>query len=191
MGGTFDPPHLGHLEFAKAAQEKLELDEVIFLPAHRNPLKSSSHSPAKQRLEMVQRMIAGEPKMSASDIEITRGGPSYMVETLMELQMVRPGDYWLLMGADALKQYESWKNPRKIVKLCRIGVAVRPPANETDVMARLSPEMKERVDLVPMRPMEISSTDIRDRLSKRHGIVAPFLSPAVLQYIKQSHLYGS
>jgi nicotinate-nucleotide adenylyltransferase len=191
LGGTFDPPHVGHLEFARAAIEKLGLDEVIFLAAYRNPLKRTKSSPAKQRLEMVERMIEPEPKMAASDIEISRGGPSYTVETLMELQAVRPGDYWLLLGADALKSFDQWKNPGKILKLCRLAVAIRPPMTETDVMARASSEMKEKLDLVPMKPIDISSTELRDRFGGRTGLVTPFLAPGVLQYIKQNRLYGS
>jgi nicotinate-nucleotide adenylyltransferase len=191
LGGTFDPPHLGHLEFARTALDTLGLDEIIFLPANRNPLKKMKSSPAKQRLEMVGRMIQGEPKMAASDIEISRGGPSYMVETLMELQVVRPGDYWLLLGADALKTFGEWKNPEKVIKLARLGVALRPPTTETDVRARLTEDMKERIDFVPMKPVDISATELRNRLAKGSGLVAPFLSPAVLQYIKQNHFYGS
>jgi len=113
LGGTFDPPHIGHLELARAAIDALKLDEVLFLPAHRNPLKRAKSSPAKQRLEMVQRMVADEPKMAVSDIETSRGGPSYMVETLMELQMVKPGDYWVLLGADAMKTFDEWKTRRR------------------------------------------------------------------------------
>ena len=191
LGGTFDPPHLGHLEFARAALEQLGLDEVMFLPANRNPLKKIKSSPSKQRLEMVERMIKDEPKMAVSDIEISRGGPSYMVETLMELQFVRSADYWLLIGADALKTFGEWKNPEKIIKMARLGVALRPPTTETDVRARLTEDMKERIDFVPMKPIEISATELRNRLAKGSGLVAPFLSPPVLQYIKQNHLYGS
>ncbi len=191
LGGTFDPPHLGHLELARAALDGLHLDELMFLPAHRNPLKRERSAPARQRLEMVRRMVAGEPKMSVSDIEISRGGPSYMVETLMELQMVKPGDYWLLLGSDALKTFDQWKNPDKTVKLCRLGVVLRPPAVESEVMSRLSPEIRSRVDLVPMKQTDISASEVRDRLAKGTLPVAPFLSPSVLQYIKQNHLYGS
>lgn len=191
LGGTFDPPHIGHLELARAARDQLKLDEVIFLPAFRNPLKRVKSAPAKQRLEMVQRMVAEEQKMSVSDIEISRGGASYMVETLMELQMVKPGDYWLLLGSDALKGFEQWKNPHKIVKLCRLGVVLRPPTVESEVTGRLGPDLKDRVDLIPMKQVDMSATEVRDRLSKRSKLVAPFLSPAVLQYIKQNHLYGS
>jgi len=190
LGGTFDPPHVGHLELARAAMQELSLDEVIFLPAHRNPMKGVPTSPAKQRLAMVQEMISGETGMSVSDIEISRGGPSYMVETLMELQMVKPGDYWLLLGADALLTFPRWKNPEKILKLCRLGVGIRPPMLEADAMTKFGTEGKERIDVIGIKLPEISSTDIRNRLSGRHGTVAPFLSPSVLSYIKQNHLYG-
>ncbi len=189
LGGTFDPPHKGHLDFGKAAIEVLGLDELLFLPANRNPLKKLRATPAAQRLAMVEQMISGERKMSASDIEISRGGPSYMVETLMELQMVKPGDYWLLLGADALKSFGQWKNPGKVLKLCRLGVALRPPTTETDIRARLTEDVKEKLDMVPMKPVDISATEIRDRIAKGSGLVAPFLEPGVLQYIKKNGLY--
>lgn len=191
LGGTFDPPHLGHLEFARAAIEQLGLDEVIFLPAHRNPLKKLKSSPAKQRLEMVRQMIASEPQMAISDADISRGGPSYMIETLQEFQMVRPADYWVLMGADAFKSFGEWKNPEKILKLCKLGVAVRPPATENEVLQRLNPELRDRIDIVPMKRLDISATDLRQRLAKGQGSLGPYMSPVVLQYIKQNHLYGS
>src|SRR5687768_12512146 len=95
LGGTFDPPHSGHLTFAHAALETLDLDEVIFMPAHRNPQKKGrSVANSKQRLEMVRRLVGGHQKLSVSDLEITRGGPSYTVETLAELQHARPAEYW-------------------------------------------------------------------------------------------------
>ncbi len=191
LGGTFDPPHLGHIEFARAAMDKLNLDEVLFLPANRNPLKRIKGSPAKHRLEMMRGMIANEPKMAVSDVEISRGGASFMVETLIELQMVRSADYWLLLGADALKNFQAWRNPHKILKLARLGVALRPPMTETDVMARVTPEVKARLDLVPMKPIDISATELRHRFESGTGTVAPFVTPAVLQYIKQNGLYRS
>lgn len=189
LGGTFDPPHKGHLELARTAIDQLGLDEVIFLPASRNPLKKFKSSPAKHRLAMVERMIADEPKMAASDIEISRGGASYMVETLMELQTVRPGDYWLLLGADAMKSFDEWRSPAKIVRLCRLGVAIRPPMTETDLMARTNEAFKSKIDVIRMKPVDISATELRQRISTGKGLTAPFLSPAVLQYINQHRLY--
>src|ERR1700722_59500 len=103
LGGTFDPPHLGHLALARAALRQLELDEVLFLPANRNPLKTGKGgTPAKHRLAMIDLMLKNEPTMAYSDMEITRGGPSYAVDTLNELHAVRPAEYWFLMGADSL-----------------------------------------------------------------------------------------
>ena len=103
LGGTFDPPHYGHLELAKAAKAQLGLDEVMFVPANRNPLKTRKTASAKHRLRMVELEIEDEEGLSVSDIEITRGGPSYAVDTLEELKMVRPGEYWFIVGADALE----------------------------------------------------------------------------------------
>src|SRR4051794_25149699 len=98
LGGTFDPPHTGHLSVARAALEQLELDEVLFLPASRNPLKSRKVvTPAKHRLGMVEALVRNEEKMAVSDMELTRGGISYTVDTLGELHMVQPAEYWFLM----------------------------------------------------------------------------------------------
>jgi len=189
LGGTFDPPHSGHLALARAAMDQLQLDEVIFLPANRNPLKSGrAIGSTKQRLAMVGLSIAKEPKMSYSDMEITRGGSSYSVDTLGELQMVRPAEYWFLMGADSLRGIAGWKNPIRLMKLCRLGVAVRPPLIVSDVLVKLPEEYKGKVDVIQMPPTEVSSTEIRERIRKGMH-VSPWISPEVLQYIQSNKLY--
>lgn len=189
FGGSFDPPHSGHLALARAAREQLGLDEVILLPANQNPLKSSrSNASAKHRLAMVQRLVKGEPGLAVSDMEITRGGVSYTVDTIGELQMVQPADYWFLMGADALKGLPQWKNPARLLRLCRLGVAVRPPMTEGDVLARVPPDLRAKVDLIKMAPMDVSSTDIRTRLAKGQN-ASPWLAPEVLRYIGENGLY--
>jgi nicotinate-nucleotide adenylyltransferase len=191
LGGTFDPPHIGHLRFAEAALEQLKLDEVLFLPANRNPQKSDpAKAGGKQRLEMVRRMIEENDKFSYTDIEITRGGPSYSVDTLAELQMVRPADYWFLVGADAVRDLPKWKQPHRLLKMCRLGVALRPPTIEAEVMARIPEEFKQFVDLVHMQPVDVSATDLRDKLAKGKSIV-PWVHPRVLQFIQESKLYRS
>jgi nicotinate-nucleotide adenylyltransferase len=191
LGGTFDPPHAGHLAIAQAAKEQLELDEVVFMPAHRNPLKSKGgNTPAKQRLEMVRRLVAGKEGLAYSDLEITRGGPSFTVDTMTELQMASPADYWFILGADSLKGLPDWKQPERLLKLTRLAVAVRPPTTESDVLARLSKDVRERVDVIKMKPLEISATEIRNRLSSNKGVGA-WVAPEVLQYIRENNLYRS
>lgn len=190
LGGSFDPPHRGHLRMAKAAKDALQLDEVIFLPAARNPLKEKrTTASADDRLEMVKLLIAGEPSFSVSDMELTRGGASYTVDTLGELQMVRPAEYWFLMGADSLKTFHEWKNVPRILRLCRIGVVVRPPLQSADdVRARLPEEFRDKMDAVAMPGDPTSSTDIR--IGLREGRLKPDLVPAnVLAYIRRKKLY--
>ena len=190
LGGSFDPPHRGHLRMAKAAQTALSLDEVIFLPAARNPLKPRrTNATANDRLEMVRLLIAGEPSFSVSDMELTRGGVSYTVDTLGELHMVRPAEYWFLIGADGLKNFDEWKNPQRILRLCRIGVAVRPPLQSSDdVAARLPVDFRDKMDVVPMVADPTSSTDVR--LALREGKGLTDIVPAnVLQYIRRQKLY--
>lgn len=189
LGGTFDPPHFGHLKLAQTAIEALELDEVILVPAQRNPLKKGKRqASARDRLAMVRLLIESEPKMSVSDIEIARGGPSYMVETLEELQYVRPGEYWLLMGSDTALGFDSWKQPGKILKICRIGLAVRPPENAETLLNRLGERLREAVDLIPMPPLDISASEIRLRVDSKRPVHGQ-LPPNVLQYIRDHKLY--
>lgn len=189
FGGTFDPPHTGHLALAKAAQEQLELDEVIFLPAARNPLKSRrATASGKDRLEMVRRLIDSEEKMAVSDMELTRGGMSYTVDTLGELHMIQPAEYWFLLGADALRGLPDWKNPQRVLRLCRLAVAIRPPTTPNDVMARLPEEYRGKVDIVKMSPMDVSSTEIRDRIADGRGTLN-WVPQRVLHYIQANKLY--
>ncbi len=189
FGGTFDPPHLGHLTLARAALQQLELDELLFLPANRNPLKSAqSQTSAKHRLAMVNVLLKNEPKMGYSDMEITRGGSSYTVDTLGELQMVRPAEYWFLMGADSLRGLANWKNPIRLLKLCRLGVAIRPPLIVADVLVKLPEDFKGNVDVIQMPAQDISSSELRTRLHNGQN-VSPWISPEVLQYIHANKLY--
>lgn len=191
FGGTFDPPHTGHLELARAALEHLQLDEVIFMPANRNPLKRRHDTaPPKHRLEMIRRLIEGEAQFGVSDQEITRGGPSYTVDTMSELQMAQPGEYWFLLGADSLKGLKDWKQPERLLRMCRLGVVMRPPQTEALVLGRLPDEVRAKVDLIPMKPMDISATELRERIAKGKP-TAPWLAPAVLQYINANGLYRS
>jgi nicotinate-nucleotide adenylyltransferase len=192
LGGTFDPPHLGHLAVAKAALEQLQLDEVMFMPANRNPLKTRRvETSADDRLGMIEAMVRGadESRLSLSDLEITRGGPSYAVDTLSELHMARPADYWFLLGSDALRTIGEWKQPHRLMKLCRLGVVMREKDTDDQIIARIPEEYRASVDLIRMPTVDVSSTDVRDLLSRRKPV--NLLIPSeVLKYIHIHRLYS-
>jgi len=189
LGGTFDPPHLGHLALAEAAIAQLDLDEVVFVPANRNPIKAiKTVTSPKHRVAMVELLVRDHPQLAYSDMEITRGGPSFTVDTLTELQMVTPAEYWFIMGADALRNISEWKSPNRLIRLCRIAAAIRPPHTVQDVLVRLPEEFKSSIDPIQMTGVELSSTEIRDKIAGRLN-VTPWLSPEVLQYIQANKLY--
>ena len=185
FGGTFDPPHNGHVALARACKAELGLDEVLFVPAAQNPLKAVGPRASDQdRLTMLGLLVAGEDDMGVVDLEIGKGGRSYTVDTMADLQMAQPADYWFLLGADALKGIGDWKNPAKLVRLCRLGVVVRPALGAVTVPETL----KDRIDLVRMPPVDVSSTEIRARLA-RGGTIAPYVPQAILAYIEEKGLY--
>lgn len=190
LGGTFDPPHVGHLALARAALEHLELDEVIFMPVAKNPLKHKSIASTKKRLEMVELLLESESRMAVSNLEIVRGGQSYAVDTLEELSVAQPADYWFIVGADVLKDLNQWKNVDRLLKLCRLAVAIRPPQTEVDVKARIPEEFRDRVDLIQMEGMDVASFEIRDRLARNKPLGTMVPEP-VLEYIRQNELYRS
>ena len=189
FGGTFDPPHAGHMALAQAALEQLNLDEVIWMPANRNPLrKIRATASTKDRLEMIKILLKDQPEMAVSDLEILKGGPSYAVDTLTDLTYAAPGDYWFLVGADALKDLPQWKQPERLLRLCRLGVVLRPPTTAEDVARRLPPHWQSKLDIIQMKPLEVSSTEIRAWFAKGRS-TAQLLDPRVLDYIRQHGLY--
>jgi nicotinate-nucleotide adenylyltransferase len=189
LGGTFDPPHIGHLSLVEAAVQELELDEVIVLPANKNPFKKGrSGATPQQRMEMVSLLAKQNPKIVVSDMEITRGGLSYTVDTLGELQMVYPGEYWFIMGADALKGFADWKNPQRILRQCRLAVAARPPIVHEEVLLGLEDYVKARVDIVEMPLIDASSSDIRVKV-QRGMPIGNLTTPEIVDYIKKNKLY--
>lgn len=191
LGGTFDPPHLGHLAIAEAAIEQLKLDEVIMLPANRNPLKAGRVvASAQDRLNMLTLAVRDHPALAVCDVEITRGGPSYMVESLIELQIVRPGEYWLLMGADSLLTFPKWKQPERILRMCRLGVVRRGVHTREEMSAWLPDDFRPSLDIVDFQPMSISSSEIRERVALKQSLTS-WLEPEVLRYIETHRLYRS
>ncbi len=188
FGGSFDPPHLGHLAVAQAAIDGLHLDEVIFVPASRNPLKQHGEAKPEERLEMTRLMVEGHDLMSVSDVEVSRGGSSYMVDTLAELTTVLPGHAWLLLGADALGHFLDWKRPERIVKIVRLGVVGRPPDEAETAIARLPDQYQEHCDAVHMKANNISSSKIKETMARGYS-PEMWLDPKVWEYVCERGLY--
>lgn len=188
LGGTFDPPHVGHMQVAKAALAQLGLDEVVWVPANRNPLKSGDQASPKARLHMCGLAIFGEPAMSVSDIEITRGGPSYLVDTLREMLMVRQGEYWFIAGADAMASFGTWKQPERVVQMCRIALAPRAGTDLEGLRSRLGSELLHRIDVLSADVKKVSSSNIRD-MAYSGDDVSHLVCPAVADYINETGLY--
>lgn len=160
------------------------------MPVARNPLKHQPIASKRERMAMVQLLIQEEPKMAFSDLEIIRGGKSYAVDTVEQLQAAQPGQYWFIVGADALKDISQWKQPERLLLHCRIAAAVRPPVEKAQVLARVPEALRDKVDLIDLAPMDTASFDLRDRLA-RNKPVAPMLPDRVLDYIRENKLYRS
>ena len=190
LGGTFDPPHYGHLLAAQEAASQLELERVLFLPARQNPLKQGeSISRAEDRWEMVTRAIADNPLFEASRLDMDRPPPSYTVDLLRALD--EPGrELFFLVGADILPELPRWRSPADILRLARLVAVNRPgaPALDVDRLEVELPGARERIDLVPIPGVAISGRAMRDRV--RAGRSLRYLTPpAVERYIESCGLY--
>ncbi|HEV2527657.1 MAG TPA: nicotinate-nucleotide adenylyltransferase [Thermomicrobiales bacterium] len=192
-GGTFDPPHLGHLIIASETRITLELDEIVFVPAGQPPHKDPARvTPAAARLEMLRLAIADNPNFRIDTLEIERDGRSWTAETLMELTSREPdADHWFLMGADSLAALHTWRQPDQILALARIAVAARPGTTIQldDVHSRV-PATRGRVDLVDVPLIDIASHTLRHRA--RQGIPLDYLVPdSVSRHIARTGIYAS
>lgn len=183
FGGTFDPPHHGHLIIAQTAVEELELDKVLFVPAASPPHKTGQlMASASHRLAMLKLAIKGNKNFTASTLELQRGGVSYTVDSLQKLTEKHPGsDFFLILGEDNYAEFHSWKSPEEIVRLASLVVYRRlgyenPGGSEYPVMELRGPIL------------ELSSTDIRNRVFRGKSI--RYLVPReVASYIKTNRLY--
>jgi len=184
-GGSFDPPHLGHLLPVIDAAEQLELDGVRFVPASTQPLKvgRASASPA-DRLAMTERLVQGIPGFSVDPAEIDRPGLSYTVDTLAGLAAANPGaELFLLLGADAYALFDKWREPERIRALATVVVMVRGDSTLTP-----SATGEEQVQVLQSRRVDISSTELRARV--RDGrTIRGFVPDAVADYIAEHRLY--
>jgi nicotinate-nucleotide adenylyltransferase len=184
LGGSFNPPHIGHLLIASDAFEALALDRLLIVPAFANPLKGvADAAPAPQhRLEMVRLAFAGDSRFEVISMEIERGGLSYTVDTLEALAAQNPGaELILLLGMDSIRTMDRWKDPVRIRDLAQLAGLARGDDGAP---------LPDGVRAVTTRRIDVSSTEVRDRLAAGKPIRG-FVSDSVERYISAAKLYSS
>ena len=191
LGGTFNPPHLGHLHAAQLAHDALRLDRVLFIPTNIPPHKTLPQNTAspEARCEMVRLLTADTPWAQLDTIEIDRGGASYTVDTLRALHERGEDDLHLIIGTDMLLSFDKiWRAPDEIARLAALSVCAR-ENEDWDALERKAELLRETfgatVELVRGDSLTISSTELR-----RGGDLHRFTAPAVADYIEREHLYG-
>lgn len=199
LGGTFDPVHIGHLVVGEEARIKLGLSEVLFVPAGQPWLKLDRDiTPAVHRVEMVRRAIADNPCFKLSTVEVDRPGPSYTVDTLTALQkrLGSEARLFFILGRDALAELPLWKEPGRLVELCRLvaaprSIVSRDEGSSPKDLKRLEeamPGLLDRVTQLDMPVIGISSSAIRQRVAQ--GLSIRYLvPPGVEKYIREQKLY--
>ena len=191
MGGSFDPPHIGHLLMAETVKEELELDFVIFIPTGKTGYKNKNTS-CENRFNMVSLAIANREGFINSDIEIKRDGYTYTADTLNELNMsYADSQLYFIVGADSLDYMEKWKDPARVFEQCNV-VAVNRKGYNDFIMKEKAEELYNKfsadITFVRMPTIDISSTDIRERI--KSGKSVRYLVPdAVIEYIRENKLY--
>jgi nicotinate-nucleotide adenylyltransferase len=185
LGGTFDPPHIGHLLAASDAFEAMALDRIAFVPAAVPPFKSRTvQATANQRLRMLELTIEGDGRFEVSRLELDRAGLSFTVDTLAAFASATPDlSIFLLIGEDLATQIASWRQADRIAELARIVVLARGDVSEESALESTLPMTR-----VPTRRVDISSTEIRDRV--RSGLpIHGFVTDAVASFIDAAGLY--
>ena len=178
LGGTFDPVHNAHLAMARAALEHLKLDRVLFIPTGPTRYRPPSRTPGDDRLAMLRLALAGEPRFAIDERELRPGASGYTVDTLRGLREEHGNtELYLLMGADQYEKLSTWHRPDEVRRLARIAVFARPGV-----------ELKEPVNLIPMDPLALSSSDVRER-ARRGEDVSDVVPPAIANYIARRRLY--
>ena len=188
FGGTFDPPHLGHLIIAQTIFEAENFDQIVFVPAYQPPHKNGIKiSPVDQRLEMLNIAIKENPNFIISDLEIERKGLSYSIDTIVEYKKqnnLKSNELFYLMGSDSLKQFKKWKDPKMIIDESRVIVAIRPGFRPSDIPNWIL----AKIQFASIPRIEISSTTIRERWVDDKTI-RYMVTESVWQYINKNKLY--
>jgi nicotinate-nucleotide adenylyltransferase len=168
LGGTFNPPHIGHLVMAQEVLAQLEVDRVAFVPVNTPPHKQLLDDPGPDvRLELCRRAIAGDARLEVSTIELERGGASYTVDTLRGLHEREPEHaLTFIVGGDMAHSLPTWREPEEILRLARLAVAEREEWRREDIARRLEPlHSGDRVKFFDMPRLDVSSSTIRARVA--------------------------
>jgi nicotinate-nucleotide adenylyltransferase len=217
LGGSFNPPHLGHRALARHAREQLGLERVLLMPAHVSPYKSDAADPGSEhRLEMCSLLIGDAPGLSVCALEIDRGGASYTVDTLEALHASHPdAELTFIVGADTASTLPAWREPVRLLELAGLAIAARAGSTRRDVLDRIAavgassggvsspaappiadhlrggpPSAPRSVRFLEMPVMDVSSSMARERAAR--GLpIDPIVGPAVARYIRERGLYGS
>jgi nicotinate-nucleotide adenylyltransferase len=187
FGGTFDPPHVGHLIVAQDVVEQLPLDRLLLVPAAEPPHKpEATPAPGDARARMLEAAVAAHPKLELSRIELERGGPSYTVDTLEALGARSPKDeLFLVIGADQLRSFSTWRSPDRVARLARLVVISREGADP----GVAPPGLDVSFESVAVPRVDISSTEIRRRIGEGRS-VRYWVPDGVLEIIRTEKLYG-
>lgn len=188
LGGTFDPPHIGHLIVATEVRAALALDRVLFVPAAAPPHKQGQDVAAQDvRLGMLRAALEDEPAFEVSELELERGGASYSVDTLRTLRGAEPdAELFFIIGADQYAEFATWREPEEIASLARLVVIPRGCTGPEDV----TPGIDVPHEVVQTTRIAVASSEIRRRV--REGEAWKHLVPAaVAEIIEGRGLYGA
>jgi len=193
FGGSFDPPHLGHLAVAGEVRRRFALDRLLLAPVAAQPLKpGGAHASFTDRLHMVELLCAAAPGIEASAIDAPRpdGAPNYTIDTLRRLREELPAgaEIFIIVGADAFLGIHHWKDSDDLLREAR-WIVVSRPGFEISASLGLTPEQRSRVQLLNGFANPVSATEVRERLHEHGG--EELVPPKVLEYIKTHHLYGT
>lgn len=191
LGGTFDPPHIGHLWLAETAHEQLGLDRVLFLPVGDPPHKQGQTITAVfHRLHLTQLAIADQPAFILDRTDADRPPPHTTVTLLPLIRAHYPdADLWLLLGGDSLRDFAAWREPAQIIRQCRLAILPRPGADaDWAGLETAVPNLRASVDLLEGPTLDISGTAVRHWARQNHSL--RYLVPdSVYSYLKQQCLY--
>ncbi|MFC1946166.1 nicotinate-nucleotide adenylyltransferase [Chloroflexota bacterium] len=193
LGGTFDPVHNGHLGIARYVRESLALDEVVFIPAGHPYLKGDTAiTQAEHRIAMLRLALEGLPGFCVSDMEFQRPGPTFTLDTMLEMKNSHPEEeIYFILGWDNLQALPRWYRPQELIRVCRLVALPRPgtPRPDTAAIEKAVPGIGSRLCLLSAPEIDVSASDIRSKVARGQDITA-LVPPTVATYIRTHCLYN-